>query len=50
VEKYDREKVESVISPRSEKFPNRRTGTEAVVLQVGEEITLSQSMDFGPDE
>jgi hypothetical protein len=50
VEKYDREEVESVISPRSEKFPNRRIGTEAVVLQPGEEIHLSNVMDFGLDE
>lgn len=49
-EKYDREKVESVISPRSEKFPHKRTGTEAVVLDVGHEITLSRNMDFGSDE
>jgi hypothetical protein len=44
VEKYDREKVESIVSPRSEKFPNRRTGTEAVVLQPGEEKHLFQGM------
>lgn len=50
VKKYDREEVESVISPRSEKFPNRRTGTEAVVLQPGEEIRLSNAMDFGLNE
>jgi hypothetical protein len=50
VEKYDREEVESVISPRSEKFPNRRIGTEAVVLQSGEEIRLSHAMDFGLEE
>jgi hypothetical protein len=50
VKKYDREEVESVISPRSEKFPNKRTGTEAVVLKPGEEIVLSQAMDFGPEE
>jgi hypothetical protein len=48
VEKYEREDVESVISPRSEKFPNRRIGTEAVVLDVGEEIHLNSAMDFGP--
>jgi hypothetical protein len=49
VEKYEREEVESVVSPRSDKFPHRmKLGTEAVVLQVGEEIHLSQSMDFGP--
>ncbi|KAE9381404.1 hypothetical protein N431DRAFT_457999 [Stipitochalara longipes BDJ] len=50
IEKYDREEVESVISPRSAKFPNRRIGTEAVVLQPGEEIRLSNAMDFGFDE
>jgi len=50
IEKYDREEVESVISPRSEKFPNKRPGTEAVVLQPGEKIQLSQAMDFGPEE
>ncbi|TVY35336.1 hypothetical protein LOCC1_G006798 [Lachnellula occidentalis] len=50
VEKYDREKVESAISPISEKFPNKRTSTEVVVLKTGEEITLSHSMDCGSDE
>jgi Beta-lactamase superfamily domain len=50
VEKFEREEVESVISPRSEKFPHRRIGTEAVVLQPGEEIRLSNAMDFGLDE
>ncbi|KAG9235765.1 hypothetical protein BJ875DRAFT_259750 [Amylocarpus encephaloides] len=44
VEKYDREQVESVISPRSDKFPNHRTGTEAVVLQPGEEKTWSRGI------
>lgn len=48
IEKFEREEVESVISPRSEKFPDRRTGTEAVILESGEEITLSSAMDFGP--
>ena len=47
INKYPREEVESVISPRSEKFPDRRIGTEAVILESGEEITLSQAMDFG---
>ena len=47
IDKYPREEVESVISPRSEKFPDRRIGTEAVILESGEEITLSQAMDFG---
>jgi hypothetical protein len=47
--KYEREEVESVVSPRSEKFPYRRTGTEAVVLNVGEELTLTQAMDLCPE-
>ena len=47
IEKFPREEVESVISPRSEKFPDRREGTEAVILQSGEEITLSNVMKFG---
>ena len=47
--KWDREEVESVVSPRSEKFPEgASTGTQAVVLGVGGEITLSQAMRFGP--
>ena len=48
IEKYEREEVESVVSPRSGKFP-RKTGTEAVVLKVGEEMTLTQAMDLWPD-
>jgi len=48
-EKFSREEVESVVSPRSEKFPGRKTGTEAVVLHSGEEITLNRIMDFGAD-
>jgi hypothetical protein len=50
IEKYDREKVESIVSPRSEKFPNRRTGTEAVVLQPGEEKRLVQEVDLDVDD
>jgi hypothetical protein len=46
INKYPREEVESVISPRSEKFPDRRIGTQAVILDSGEETTLSQAMDF----
>lgn len=46
IDKYPREEVESVISPRSEKFPDRRIGTQAVILDSGEETTLSQAMDF----
>ncbi|KAH8648961.1 hypothetical protein BGZ60DRAFT_203932 [Tricladium varicosporioides] len=48
VEKYERSHVESVVSPRSEKFPNRRMGTEAIVLDIGEEKQLSQGVEFGP--
>lgn len=39
-----------MVSPRSEKFPNRRMGTEAVILKSGEEIVLSRVMDFPPPE
>jgi len=49
-ERYDRQEVESVISPRSDKFPARRTGTEAVVLDVGEEVRLTGCVGFGPGE
>ncbi|RDW64159.1 hypothetical protein BP5796_10661 [Coleophoma crateriformis] len=49
-EKYEREDVESVISPRSPEFPHRRLGTEAVVLDVGSEVRLSQAMTFGPGD
>jgi hypothetical protein len=48
IKKYGREEVESIVSPRSEKFPHKRTGTEAVVLKSGEEIRLSRAMEFGP--
>ena len=47
--KYGREEVESVVSPRSEKFPYQRTGTEAVVLNVGEELNLTQAMGLCPE-
>ncbi|RDL36638.1 Uncharacterized protein BP5553_05990 [Venustampulla echinocandica] len=46
IQKYDKEHVESVVSPKSEKFPNRRMGTEAVVLEIGEEKYLSHAMAF----
>jgi hypothetical protein len=36
LEKYKREEVEAVVSPRSEKFPDRKIGTEVIVLEVGE--------------
>jgi hypothetical protein len=48
--KYDCEEVESVIIPRSEKFPNGRIVMEAVVLQSADEIRLSNAMGFGLDE
>jgi hypothetical protein len=50
IRKFEREEVESVVSPMSDKFPGRRTGTEAIVLGVGEEIRLSNAMGFGPEE
>lgn len=49
IKKFPREQVESVVSPRSDKFPGKRMGTEAVVLQSGEEITLNGIMDFGSE-
>ncbi|TAQ90489.1 hypothetical protein B7494_g1151 [Chlorociboria aeruginascens] len=50
-EKYEREVVEEIVSPRSEKFPNKRTGTEVVVLGVGGELRLVPSMlDFEGSE
>lgn len=50
IQKFPREEVESMVSPKSEKFPDRKVGTEVVVLQSGEEITLNRLMDFGLDE
>ncbi|KAG4438534.1 hypothetical protein IFR05_006008 [Cadophora sp. M221] len=50
VQKFEREEVESVISPRSPKAPTKRSGTQAVVLDVGEEIHLSSSMNLGPGD
>jgi hypothetical protein len=50
IQKFPREEVESVVSPMSEKFPGRRTGTDAVILESGEEITLNRIMDFGFDD
>lgn len=48
IEKFPKEEIESVISPRSEKFPERRTGTEALVLEIGEEVLLIGAiMGFG---
>lgn len=47
-QKFEREHVESIISPRSEKFPERKIGTEAVVLDAGEEMRLTQAIAFGP--
>ena len=40
LEKYAKEEVEAVVSPRSEKFPDRRVGTEVIVLAVGEETRV----------
>ncbi|CAG8972907.1 hypothetical protein HYALB_00001327 [Hymenoscyphus albidus] len=43
VTKYDKEDVESIVSPMSVGFPNRK-GTEVVVLQPGDEKCLTQAM------
>lgn len=43
--KFEREEVERVVSPRTDKF-SRELATRAVVLEVGEEIFLNQRMDF----
>lgn len=48
--KFGKEEVEDVVSPRSAKFPERRTGTEVVMLGVGEEVKLGSGMWFGPEE
>lgn len=45
--RYEREEIEEVVSPRSEKFKRPRLGTDAVVLGVGEETTLSRCERFG---
>lgn len=51
IQKYPREEIESVVSPRSDKFTRRRTtGTEAVILEVGEEMTLTRMMECGSDD
>ncbi|KAI9053660.1 hypothetical protein LZ554_002614 [Drepanopeziza brunnea f. sp. 'monogermtubi'] len=39
VQKFEREEVEKEVSPRGDKFP-KSSGTEAVVLRVGEEMHL----------
>ena len=43
--KFDREEVERVVSPRRDTF-SEKEGTRAVVLEVGENIVLSRTMDF----
>ncbi|CZS94550.1 uncharacterized protein RAG0_04499 [Rhynchosporium agropyri] len=50
VQKFDREEVESVVSPRCTETPSKRSGTRAVVLNIGEEVRLSSSMNIGPGE
>lgn len=46
LQKFEREEVEEVVSPRSEKFPDRRTGTEVVTLAAGEDLRVGPGM-FG---
>jgi hypothetical protein len=48
LEKYEKEVIEEVVSPRSDKFPERRMGTEVVVLGAGEEIRVGLEL-FGSD-
>ena len=50
IQKFPREEVENVVSPRSDRFPTRRTGTEAVILEAGEEMTLTRAMEFACDD
>lgn len=44
--KFQREEVERVVSPRTDTF-SKTIGTRAVVLEVGEEMLLSQCMELG---
>ncbi|KAM3089174.1 hypothetical protein ACMFMG_000785 [Clarireedia jacksonii] len=44
--KWEREEVESVVSPRSDKFPERRMGPEVLVLGTGEEVRLVQGLEL----
>ncbi|KAH8602607.1 hypothetical protein B0O99DRAFT_647493 [Bisporella sp. PMI_857] len=46
IQKYPREEVESVVSPKSDKFPRKKTGTEAVILEAGEEMTLNRTRNI----
>lgn len=48
MEKHPKKEIEDLVSPRSEKFPERRTGTEVVILGVGEEIRVGPEL-FGLD-
>jgi len=51
IKKYPKEEVENVVSPRSDKFPRRRrTGTEAVILEAGEQLSLTRAMEFVCDD
>jgi hypothetical protein len=48
-QRFDKTEIEDVVSPRSAKFPDRRTGTEVAVLEVGEEVRIVPGMWFGPE-
>jgi len=50
VQKFEREEVESVIRPRCPRLSSKRSGTQAVVLAIGEEIRLSNTVKLGPGE
>ncbi len=43
-EHYEKEEIADAVSPRSEKFPERRIGTEVVVLGVGEDLKIGPGM------
>jgi len=46
-QRYDRQEVEDVVSPRSAQFPDQRTCTEVAVLGIGEELRLGPEVLFG---
>lgn len=47
--KFERDEVERVVSPRTDTF-SKAIQTRAVVLEIGEEMLLSQWMETGDEE
>lgn len=41
---YEKDEIAEAVSPRSDKFPDRKIGTEVVVLGVGKEMTIGPSI------